>query len=259
MVRTLLIRGMLVGIVAGLLTFSFGKVFGEPQVDRAITFETALDEAKAKAEEAKGMQPVEEPELVSREVQASLGLFTGVMFYSIAFGGLFALVFAAADRRIADVGPRETAALLAALGIVAVYIVPNLKYPANPPSVGQPDTIGVRTALYFIIMVTSIAAMIGAMVVRKRLAPRIGVWSAALIAVGFYSVVVAVVARLLPGINEVPDEFPAVVLWQFRIASLGMQLVMWATIGLLFGWATERAFAGRRSLLAGQQMKAAMR
>jgi hypothetical protein len=41
MVRTLLVRGMLVGLVAGLLVFGFGKLFGEPQVDRAITFETA--------------------------------------------------------------------------------------------------------------------------------------------------------------------------------------------------------------------------
>ena len=79
MVRTLLIRGMLVGLVAGLLVFSFGKLFGEPQVDRAIGFETAMDEAKAKADMAKGMVMEPEPELVSREVQASFGLFTGVV------------------------------------------------------------------------------------------------------------------------------------------------------------------------------------
>jgi hypothetical protein len=35
MVRTFLVRGMLVGIVAGLLSFAFLKIYGEPQVDRA--------------------------------------------------------------------------------------------------------------------------------------------------------------------------------------------------------------------------------
>ena len=40
MVRTFLVRGMLVGIVAGLLSFAFLKVYGEPQVDRAVAFET---------------------------------------------------------------------------------------------------------------------------------------------------------------------------------------------------------------------------
>jgi Probable cobalt transporter subunit (CbtA) len=51
---------MLVGLVAGLLVFGFGKVFGEPQVDRAIGFESALDEAKAKADEAKGIHAEED-------------------------------------------------------------------------------------------------------------------------------------------------------------------------------------------------------
>jgi predicted cobalt transporter CbtA len=249
MVRTLLVRGMLVGVLAGLLVFGFGKVFGEPQVDRAISFESAMDEAKAKTEAAKGIPVVEEPELVSREVQAGLGLFTGVVVYSAAFGGLFALVFAVADRRVADLGPRAVAALLAAAGFIAVYVVPNLKYPANPPSVGAPDTIGQRTALYFIMLAFSVAAMIAASVLRKRLAGRLGGWNAGLIAAGGYRVAVIVVARILPGINEVPDGFPAVVLWQFRVASFGMQLIMWATLGLVFGALTERAMAGQRTRL----------
>src|SRR4051794_17312534 len=121
MVRTLLIRGMLAGIVAGLLVFNFGKLVGEPQVDRAIAFETAMDEAKARVNMAKGMPPmVAEPELVSREVQASLGLFTGVVVYSAAFGGLFALVFTFAYGRIGNLSPRAVSALLAAGGFLAL-------------------------------------------------------------------------------------------------------------------------------------------
>jgi predicted cobalt transporter CbtA len=45
---------------------------------------------------------------------------------------------------------------------------------------------------------------------------------------------------VLPEINEVPEHFSAVVLWRFRVAALGMQLVLWAVIGLLFGVLTER-------------------
>ena len=61
-------------------------------------------------------------------------------------------------------------------------------------------------------------------------------------------VVVFVAALLLPVVNEVPDDFPAVVLWKFRIASLGAQLIMWTTIGLVFGALTERALLGKRGL-----------
>jgi hypothetical protein len=250
MAETLLVRGMLVGIVAGLLCFSFLKIVGEPQVDRAIAFETQLDEAKARAAAqapiARGLaapQEVPEPELVSRRVQAGIGLFTGVVVYNVAFGGLFALAFALAYRRMGDFDPRTTAALLAVLGLVAVYIVPILKYPANPPSVGDPATIGMRTAWYFSMIAISLAAMIAAGMLRLRLLARHGRWNALFIAAGAYLIAVVVAGLVLPPVNEVPSEFPAVVLWRFRIASAGAQLIMWITIGLPFGALAERALA----------------
>jgi predicted cobalt transporter CbtA len=224
------------------------KIVGEPQVDRAIAFESQLDEAKAQAKAealiAKGMTvPKEEPEpeLVSRPVQAGIGLFTGVMVYSTAFGGLFALVFAFVHGRTGDFGPRATSALLAAAGLIAVYVVPNLKYPANPPSVGDPATIEMRTALYFAMMAISLAAMIGSVTLGRRLLAGYGAWNATLTAAAAYLIVMIAVGLRLPTVNEVPNQFPAVVLWQFRMASLGAQLIMWATIGLAFGALTERA------------------
>ncbi|MGH7059635.1 MAG: CbtA family protein [Stellaceae bacterium] len=250
MVGALLARGMLIGIVAGLLCFAFLKVIGEPQVDHAIAFETQLDQVKAEAAAliAKGLPaPKEEsePPLVSRPVQAGIGLFTGVMVYNIAFGGLFALAFALAYGRIGDFGPRTTAVVLAVVGLIAVYIVPSLKYPASPPSVGDPATIGARTALYFSMIAISLAAMIAAGMLRLRLLARFGAWNAFLIAAAAYLVLVVAAGLALPEVNEVPAQFPAVVLWRFRIASLGAQLIMWATIGLVFGAAAERIAAPR--------------
>ena len=270
MVGILLTRGMLVGFVAGLLCFGFLKLVGEPQVDRAIAFESAM-EAKEKpgagqpphdhsmhdhsahdhsvAEAPKSETPKEEPEeLVSRSTQAGLGLFTGVTVYNTAFGGLFALVFALTYRRMGDFDARTTAALLAICGIVAVYFVPILKYPANPPSVGNPETLGMRTAVYFAMIAISLAAMIAAWMLRNRLVQRLGGWNAALIAAAAYFIVVTGVALALPEVSEVPDAFPAAVLWQFRIASAGAQLIMWTTIGLAFGALTERAEASRNFL-----------
>jgi predicted cobalt transporter CbtA len=247
-VGTLLTRGMLVGILAGILSFCFLKVVGEPQVDRAIAFENALVAAKDKANDgtAKGMpMPKEdpEPELVSRSVQAGIGLLTGVVIYSTAFGGLFALVFAFAHGRMGDFDPRMTSALLGLSGIIAVYIVPSLKYPANPPSVGDPETIGMRTALYFVVIAISIAAMIAAWLLRNRLTPHFGRWDATLVGAATYLVVMVAVGLALPSVNEVPEAFPAVVLWQFRIAAAGAQFVMWSTIGLGFGILAERVTA----------------
>jgi hypothetical protein len=242
---------MLAGVLAGLLCFGFLKIFGEPPVDRAIAFETQLDETKPSMPTMPGMAAPKnepEPELVGRAIQAGIGLFTGVVIYSAAFGGLFALAFALAYGRIADFGPRATAALLAAVGIVAVYIVPTLKYPANPPSVGDAETIGMRTALYFSMIAISLAAMIVAGMLRARLQPRNGQWNALLISGAIYLILVAVAGAALPSINEVPKQFTAVVLWQFRIAALGAQLILWATLGLVFGALAERPAIGQGRL-----------
>jgi predicted cobalt transporter CbtA len=252
MMSILLTRGMLVGLVAGLLCFGFLKIVGEPQVDRAIAFEiqeeaaphvhthgdTAKDAAAPKAEEPA-------PELVSRPVQSGIGLFVGVVIYCAAFGGLFALAFAFAHGRLGDFGPRATAALLATAGLIAISIVPGLKYPANPPAVGTAETIGSRTALYFAMMTISLLAMAAAVLLRQRLLPRHGAWNATLLAAAAYLVVVVAVSAALPAVDEVPKDFPATVLWQFRVASLGAQLIMWATLGLLFGALTERTAGAR--------------
>jgi hypothetical protein len=152
MVRTFLVRGMLVGIVAGLLSVGFLKVYGEPQVDRAVAFETQRDEASAAAKKAEGhmhMSDQDEHQLVSRSVQAGFGLFVAVLVYSTAFGGLFGLAYAFAYGRISGtLTPQALSAALAATGFVAIYLVPNLKYPANPPSVGEPENRHSHRALF---------------------------------------------------------------------------------------------------------------
>ena len=255
MVGVLLWRGMLVGVFAGIICFGFLRLAGEPPVDRAIAFEAQIDGAKAHGDahtQAGVGVPKEEsyPELVSREVQAGVGLFTGIAVYSAAFGGLFALAFALAYGRMVAFAPRATAALLAGAGFVAVYIVPILKYPPNPPSVGEAETIGMRTALYFSMIALSLAAIICAGMVRVRLQPRFGAWNACLIAAAVYLVAMIIAGVVLPVVNEVPEQFPADVLWQFRIASIGAQLLLWTTLGLGFGVAAERAALSRSALPA---------
>ena len=242
MVRDLLIRGMLVGIIAGLISFGFLKLYGEPQVDRAIAFETQVDEAKAKEDMAKGMQmPAGEPELVSRPMQASWGLLTGVMVYSTAFGGLFALTFAFSYGRFGGTAsPRTAAALIALTGFIAVYLVPNMKYPANPPAVGNTDTITIRTELYFGMIAISLISMIFAAKLRSGLMARWGAWNATFIVAAVYFVIVFLAGQFLPVINEVPEGFPADLLWKFRVSSMVAQILMWGTLGLVFGTLVEK-------------------
>ena len=231
MTRSLLIRGMIAGVLAGVLAFIFGRIFGEPQVQLAINFETAMDMAAGHAPD---------PELVSRGMQRSLGLLTAAVLFGAGYGGLFSLVFAFAYGRVGRFAPRSLAALLALAGFVGVVLVPFLKYPADPPSVGAPETIGLRTAVFFEMIALSLAAMTLAALAARRFLGRFGGWNATLMGVAVYVVVVALAYLALPAVNEVPKNFPAVVLWNFRVAALGMQVVVWGTFGLVFGPLAER-------------------
>ena len=250
MARALLIRGLLVGLLAGILMFGFGKLAGEPSVDRAIAFEAAHEHIvtrgrpqprshrrHGRSRRARTLQP--------RHPVGHRPPHRGRCLWH-RLCGLFSLVFAYAYGRVGTAGPKPLAALLAAAGFLAITVVPMIIYPSNPPAVGEPDTIAHRTALYFIMIAVSVAAVVGAIVLHTKLARRTDGWTAGLAALAGYVLIIGVTAALLPGIDEVPADFPASVLWHFRIASMGLQLVMWSTFGIAFGYAAERLLAPQR-------------
>ncbi|MGH3614974.1 MAG: CbtA family protein [Pseudonocardia sp.] len=238
MVRTLLIRGMFAGLVAGVVYFVFAFVFGEPAVETAIAYEEQLAVAAGAASD--------DAPLVSRGVQATIGLAVAVLVYGVAVGGLFALVYAVVYGRIGRLSPRATAAVTALVAFVVISLVPFLKYPANPPASSIDETIGQRTGLYVVMILFSVVLAVGAILLGRRLLGRLGVWNATLIGAGAYVVAAGIVGFLMQPIDETPPDFPAVVLYDFRLASIGGQLVLWASLGLVFG-ALVDGRAGRRS------------
>lgn len=235
-VRALLVRGMLAGLVAGALALVVAYFLGESRVDAAI----ALEEAHSHSHDHGGGE-----ELVSRGMQATGGLATGVLVFGVAVGGIAALVFCYALGRLGRFGPRATAALIAGAALLTVYLVPFLKYPANPPAVGNPDTIGRRTALFFLMVALSVLLAVAAVILGRRLAPRLGNWNATIAAAAGYVLVTGLAYAFLPSFDEVGKDFPASLLWEFRLATLAVQVTLWTTFGLVFGYLTERLLVPR--------------
>ncbi|QNE73534.1 hypothetical protein F0344_01935 [Streptomyces finlayi] len=228
-VRAVLIRGMLAGLVAGLLALCVAYFLGESQVDAAIALEAAHHHDHGGGEE-----------LVSRTMQATGGLATGVLVFGVAVGGIAALVFCYALGRIGAFGPRATAAFVAGAALLTVYVVPFLKYPANPPAVGDPGTIGQRTALFFLMVALSVLLALGAVVLGRRLAPRLGNWNASIAAFAGFVLLIGLAYVFLPSFNEVGKDFPATLLWQFRLSTLAIQATLWIGYGVVFGYLAER-------------------
>jgi len=242
MARTLLLRGMLVGLLAGVLAFVVARLLGEGPLSAGISFEEATTPPGAAG-----------PELVSRTIQSTVGLATGTLVFGVALGGLFALAYTLAQGRLGSLSARGTALTVAAGGFLAVYVLPGLKYPGNPPGSSSSETITDRTQWYFVLLVISLLVVIGGIVLARALAPRLGSWNAALLAALGGVVAVGLAYAVLPVIDETPTDFRADVLWQFRIASSAIQLTLWATLGLVFGARTDRSLRAQRppALLQG--------
>ncbi|RZS91570.1 putative cobalt transporter subunit CbtA [Motilibacter rhizosphaerae] len=267
MERQLLARGALVGIVAGLVAFVFARVLAEPLIDRAVDYESARDDAQAALDRAAGL-PVEHEhaDIFSRGIQANLGIGVGVVLFGLAMGTLFAVAYAVCLGRVGGVRPRSLSLLLAAGGFVGVYLVPFLKYPANPPSIGHEDTIQQRSALYLVMVLVATFGLVVAAAVGQQLAPRLGTWNATVVTVLGYLVVIGVVMAVLPSTGELGANvreygrhatetpqplrdgggrivfpgFPADDMFAFRLYSVGAQLLLWTVLGVGFAPLAER-------------------
>lgn len=262
MERRLVLSGGLAGVVAGLLAFVFARIFGEPSIQAAIDYETGRDAAQAKASNT--ILP-DAPELFSRTVQGGIGIGVGVVAFGLAMGVLFAVVYRICWGRV-RVGTRALALLVATAGFVSIYLVPFVKYPANPPAVGHDETIRARGNLYLIMVLCSVLLLVAAVLLRGRLAARLGPWNATVVAGLAYLGAVAGAMAMLPSLGMLPANvaqygrhatetplpltdadgrivfpgFPADVLYSFRLASIGAQALLWMSLGLIFGPLAER-------------------
>jgi len=81
--------------------------------------------------------------------------------------------------------------------------------------------------------------MILAAMLASPLVARLGAWNGTLIAAAVFVVVAGIASLAMPPVDEVPPGFPANVLWDFRLASIGARVVLWGALGLAFGGMTQ--------------------
>ncbi len=261
MEKKLILRGVLAGAVAGLLAFAFARIFAEPLISKAIAYQDGRDAAQAVLDKAAGLPaPAAGPDIFSRAIQANLGIGVGMIVFGMAMGALFAVAYTVCLGRTGNLQPRPLALLVAAGGFAGLYLVPFLKYPANPPSIGHPETIRQRGGLYLVMVLAAVVFLILAAWLGRRLQARFGNWNATLLAAAAYVVAIGVVMAILPPLGHLPYNlahfgdhatetplplanahgtisypgFPADLLFSFRLYSVAAQLILWSAIGLLF-------------------------
>lgn len=252
----LLGRALAAGGAAGLATGLFSLLLAEPLMDRAIVLEEARSAKEEAAEHAHGAAAGAtqgHEELFSRSAQ-HFGLVVTAVVAGLALGALFAVAYALVHRRtgfLVRAWPRALAFCAAAF--VAVALLPGLRYPAAPPGVGDSATVANRQALWVAAVVIGILGMVLAWQLYVRLAGRAEPLRHG--AVFLTGVATLAVMFLLPG-N--PDEVPvpATLLWDFRVLSLGSQLLLWAVFAAVFGGLGLRAAARAGSPARAQDLAA---
>ncbi|WP_100500315.1 CbtA family protein [Geodermatophilus chilensis] len=227
-------RLVLAGAVAGALAGVFSLLVTE----RAIAPALALEEARAAADGA-GHEPAEE--LFSRGEQL-LGGFVGTLLAGVVVAVVFAAVYALIRHRLPGRTDFPRVVLLAAVGFGIFALLPALKIPANPPAVGDPATVGTRTAIYGAVLLCGlISAMLVSALVSYLRSREVGQAASAIAAVAATAVLLVVVFVLIPdNPDTIGSDVPATLVWNFRLASLGQLVVLWAALGLVGGWLIDR-------------------
>jgi predicted cobalt transporter CbtA len=247
--RTIVVTAVLLGALAGLAGAAFHSVATEPRIDEAIAIEEAA--AAGPGADHDGDDDGEEV-TVSRSDQRGAGLFAAYALTGAAFG-LF-LAITSLSLRTTTGGPFRRVAVSGAILAGAVSLAPWLKYPPNPPAVGDPDTVGERERLYVLTIVLAALALAGLAHLSARL--RRAGWPddrriAAVVAAG-----VVAFGVLFAALPPSPDAVgvPANLVWQFRLNSLTGNLLVWTllTLGLGLVWTEAARSAARATGSAAQ-------
>jgi hypothetical protein len=135
--------------MAGELLAAINLFIVEPTTDKAIGFELQKDANQGKS--------VDMAEVHSYRDWQKSGTFAAGAFIGMAYGAIMGVVYTFARNYLPFKSDKSKAILLAGLMFLALYLVPFSKYPANPPAVGNPDTISLRDHLYITYQITSVA------------------------------------------------------------------------------------------------------
>ncbi len=219
----ILILGLVAGLFAGLLVGGFHNLFTIPVIERAIDFE------EAQSALADPNAPDEDPLIPLGAQRWGMALGTGI--YGAILGVVFAAGFTALRRVVPDWKPLAMAVTVAVLGFWALSLFPFIRYPLNPPGVGDSDTLTYRQGLQTMFMILSVLGvgvlLFGLRSINGRVqdaAARLPMYAGAAVA---YAVFVVVMYIAHPA-NPDPVPVPIDLLELFRTLTMVGQFLTWA-------------------------------
>jgi predicted cobalt transporter CbtA len=220
---TFIFVSLLSGVIAGVILAGVNYFVAEPFIDQAIGIE--VDNSIASGE------VVDFDELSSYRVWQKEGTFAAGAFLGLTYGAILGIVYVISRKYLPSSNDRKKALILAAIMCLSLYIVPFIKYPANPPAVGDPETIGLRDSLYTSYQLASGLIALGVSILVYKL------WKISYIKYVIPIIYLGLVAFIYAVFPANPDEItaPMDLVNAFRAVTFGTMVMFYLVLGAIFG------------------------
>jgi len=220
-IAIVLVAGCFAGIIHGVANL----VIVEPYLDEAIGIENQNLFASGEEKDS--------PEFwveysAYRDWQKGGQVLAGAIL-GTSIGALFGIVFAYSRQVLPGQHNVKKSLVLAGIMWFTIYFIPFLKYPANPPTVGDPETVVLRSILFLSFIAISGFGAVGFYQLYKKLGK-----GKKIIAFIGYAAFIATVFMIMP---QNPDEMsaPIELVNGFRMMSVIAVSTFWLSIGILLG------------------------
>jgi predicted cobalt transporter CbtA len=216
-----LISGALAGTIHGVTNL----VLVEPYLDTAIGIENQHLFASGEEKDT----PEFRAEFDSYRYWQKGGQVLAGAILGTSIGALFGIVYAYSRNSLPGRTDLKKTFALAAIMWLTIYLIPFLKYPANPPTVGDPDTVVLRSILYLSFIAISGFGTVGFYQLYKKLQSQ-----KKIVAFAGYAIFISMVFAVMP---PNPDEIsaPMELVNGFRIMSVIAVSAFWVSVAVILG------------------------
>ena len=234
--RNILSVALIIGAIAGILVGGFMNVFNVPVMEWAIELEGAAAAAEAPAgeeeEEAGGVYAF----LGSLGMQR-IGLVLGLTVLGVVYGAVFTGLYHVVRRAFPGWNVWAWAVIGGAVCFWSVSLFTQLKYPLNPPGIGEDASLLARQGFQFLFIALSVlAAVVGGLIIRYIHESE---WEGSQRVLGYagtsiaYVVAAVVIFLVIPGNPDpIPDWVPDALIIMFRTFSILGHLLLWMIIAV---------------------------
>ena len=214
---------LLAGAIAGTILGAINQVAVEPYIDYAVELEMQNTNQSS--------QIINPAEFTAYRLWQRGGEMLAGTILGLSIGSLFGIVFAFTHNSVPGSNNKKKALIVAGIMWFVLFLIPALKYPANPPAVGDPETIYYRQSLYVaFLMISGFSALglaflyrkMGALNIKKSIIPMA------------YAAIISGAYLAMPA-NPDPINAPMDLVMGFRITSAITISVFWGLLGVIFG------------------------